>query len=413
MYFLLYDKWKIPVPAIAPRLSSAQAASGLMTGISTPFFGVWLAWRGFSAGQITLILSTGLVLRILAGPVTGIIADARNDRRAVMLYLYWAIAIGYGVLSLSGMLDIAASTAIAVLVASGVVVPLLESVSIRLAEQNGHHYGKIRLWASAAFILANVLGGAFVWRLGPGMAAPLLGLSALFCVISTLRLPAPVGLPPDDSFYHGLKRTCRETGELLRSGPFLLLLLTGSLAQGSHAFYYNFGGLHWHELGYSGLLIGMIWPLGVFAEITILRFAHRIITVLGPAQLLFWGGATCVLRWTVLAFDPPLTVVIAVQFLHGITFAFSHLGAMFFIQRAIPARLSATAQSLYFVSYSGLMLGVATYVSGMIYAAHGGQAYFLMSAMGGAAMASALVLNRVWQGGRLIATEVADPVAAN
>lgn len=398
---------------LAQRLSFAQATSGLMTGISTPFFGVWLAWRGWSASQITLILSAGLLLRILAGPITGILADARNDRRGAMLYLYWSILIGYGFLCLARHSLPFTSTAIAVLVASGVVLPLLESVSIRLAERNGHHYGKIRLWASSAFILSNVAAGIFVWKYGEVAIIPLLALTTLFCVISTYRLPPAAGLSAGDNFHHGLRRTCRETGELLRSRPFLLLLLTGSLAQGSHAFYYNFGGLHWHTLGYSGLQIGLIWPLGVFAEITILRFSHRLLRKLGPAQLLFWGGATCTIRWTIMAFDPPLAIVIAVQFLHGITFAFSHLGAMFFILRAIPARLSATAQSLYFVCYSGLTLGVATYLSGRIYAVHGGHAYFLMTLMGLSAMVAACWLHRAWQGRRLLSPDTGEALTVN
>lgn len=398
---------------IAQRLSFAQASSGLMTGISTPFFGVWLAWRGCSAGQITLILSAGLLLRILAGPITGILADARNDRRGTMLCLYWSILLGYGFLCLIHHALPLASVSVAVLVASGVVLPLLESVSIRLAERNGQHYGKIRLWASSAFILSNVAGGVFVWKYGEVAIAPLLVLTTLFCVISTSRLPHADASMSGDNFYLGIKRTCRETGELLRSGPFLLLLLTGSLAQGSHAFYYNFGGLHWHKLGYSGLLIGMIWPLGVFAEITILRFSHRLLRKLGPAQLLFWGAATCTFRWTIMAFDPPLAVVIAVQFLHGITFAFPHLGAMFFILRAIPARLSATAQSLYFVCYSGLTLGLATYLSGRIYAVHGGQAYFMMSIMGLAAMLAATQLNRAWHGRQLLTPDASEALASN
>ena len=353
----------------------------MATGIFTPFF--------------------GLFLRIFAGPLTGIIADARNDRRTVMLWLYWAIAIGYAVLSFATLQPTIAATAIAVMVATGVVLPLLESISVRLSEQHGYHYGRVRLWASSAFIVFNVVGGFCLWKFGTWVIAPLLGLTSFLCVASTLRLPTPTPGKKGD-FALGLHKTYRETIELMRSRSFLLLLATGSLAQGSHAFYYNFGGLHWHAMGYSGLLIGAIWPLGVFAEITILLFAHRILNVLDPAKLLFWGAATCVFRWTVMAFDPPLAIVVFAQCLHGLTFALPHLGIMFFIFRAVPHRLAATAQSLYFVCYTGLTLGIATYISGHIYAAHGGLAYLPMSLMGLAAMGCALLLKRSWNGGRIL-----------
>lgn len=397
--------------SIANRLSLAQASSGMATGVFTPFFGVWLAWRGLSAGQITLVLSSGLFLRIFAGPITGILADARNDRRIVMLWLYWAILLGYGILCFATIADVVAATAVAVMVASGVVVPLLESISVRLAERHGYRYGQVRLWASAAFIFCNVAGGYCLWRFGAWVIAPLLGATVCLCIVSTLALPAAHPNETRD-VASGLRKTLGETRTLLQSKDFLLLLVTGSLAQGSHAFYYNFGGLHWHAMGYSGMLIGAIWPLGVFAEITILMFAHRLLKALDPAWLLFLGGSVCVLRWTVMAFDPPLAVVVCAQFLHGFTFALSHLGAMFFIFRAVPARLAATAQSLYFVAYSGLVLGVATYASGLIYASFGGRAYLLMSAMGLAAMGCALCLRANWNGKRILQSDTADSIEA-
>ena len=49
------------------------------------------------------------------------------------------------------------------------------------------------------------------------------------------------------------------------------------------------------------------------------------------------------------------------------------------------------------------MFGIATYASGLIYAAHGGLAYLLMSAMGVAAIGFTLALGRMWNGKRLIA----------
>ena len=55
---------------------------------------------------------------------------------------------------------------------------------------------------------------------------------------------------------------------------------------------------------------------------------------------------------------------------------------------------------------------MATYASGIIYAAHGGKAYLLMSAMGFAAMGAAMLLKRNWNGKRVIQTGSEDAVAA-
>jgi hypothetical protein len=46
-------------------------------------------------------------------------------------------------------------------------------------------------------------------------------------------------------------------------------------------------------------------------------------------------------------------------------------------------------------------MGVATYASGPLYAAYGGRAYLLMSAMGVAALVFALLLAQSWSGARI------------
>ena len=223
-----------------------------------------------------------------------------------------------------------------------------------------------------------------------------------------MRCPNRKPDAPRGDFSIRMRATFAEARELLRSPVFLIFLAAASFDQGSHAFYYAYGGLHWRELGYSGTLIGIIWPLGVLAEIVLMSFSLRVFRALGATKLLLLGGIGCVLRWTILGFDPPLPFVIAAQFLHGATFAMAHLGAMYFILKAVPPRLAATAQSLYAVCWSGLALGFATMACGPLYARFGGQTYFLMAAMGLAAALLAFWLGRVWQGGRITAQAIEE-----
>ena len=399
--------------AIASRLGFSQAASGLVSGVFTPFFAAWLAWRGLSPSQIGAVLSAGLLLRALLGPASGIMADARNDRRTVMIVLYWAMLVGYGALNFVKAPVAVFVAAVSATVAFGSATPLLESVSVRLSERYGFNYGRVRLWASSAFVAANILGGILVTWFGIRIVAPWLAIGAGLCVLTTFLLPAPPPDHPRGDLVARLRATFGETRELLRSGVFLIFLAAASFDQASHAFYYGYGGLHWRALGYSGALIGILWPLGVFAEIALFSQSLRVLRVVGPTRLLLYGALGCALRWTILAFDPPMWLVVPAQFLHGATFALAHLGAMYFILRAVPSRLAATAQSLYFVCSAGLLMGIATYASGSLYATYGGQAYLLMAAMGVVATSFALLLARSWHGERILASgheEHADTV---
>jgi PPP family 3-phenylpropionic acid transporter len=390
------------VKHLSSRLSFSQFASGSISGVFTPLFGAWLAWRGLSAEAIAVLIASALMLRAIAGPLSGVIADARNDRRFVMLALYWVTLAGFGALNLIEKPYLIFLAAVPAYVAYGAATPLLESVSVRLAEHFGFDYGRVRTWASTAFVVMNVASGILAKFFGLGVVAPLLTLGAGACLVSTYVLPSPPVTTGRAPLRDRLKTTWDETRELLRAPVFLIFLAAASCEQSTHAFYYAYGGLHWLALGYSQLLIGIIWPLGVFAEIALFSQAPRVLKRFGPVQLLMMGGLVAVVRWTILAFDPPLALVIVAQFMHGGTFALAHLGAVFFVLRAVPPRLAATAQSLYFVCSQGVMMGVMTLASGGVYAQVGGRAYLLMTAIGIAGVAATLLLAKRWHGERII-----------
>ncbi len=395
---------------VALRLSFAQAASGLIGGAYTPFFGAWLAWKGLSPGEIGAVLSAGMLLRVAVSPLAGIVADARNDRRGMMFILYIVMLAGYGALNGITLPLLIFAAAVPANVAGGTITPLLESVSVRLAERFGFDYGHVRLWASTLFVAGNIGSGIAVSLWGLVAIAPWLAVSTGLGLMAVYALPKPPARAPASGLALRMRATFAEAHELLRSRVFLIFLAAASFDQGSHAFYYGYGGLHWRQLGYSGTLIGILWPLGVLAEIALMSMSLKVFRTLGSTRLLLLGGLGCVLRWSILGFDPPLPFVVFAQFLHGATFALAHLGAMYFILKAVPPRLAATAQSLYAVGSSGIMLGLATLASGPLYAQFGGRTYFLMAAMGLIAALFAFALGRTWNGERITAHTASDEI---
>ena len=393
-------------------MSAAWGAWGLSGGIYTPFFGAWLAYEGMSPTEIGTLLSAGMLLRVLVPPVTGIIADARNDRRTVMIVLVALQFLGY--LALNFVLTPFQIFVFAVLanVAGGAAGPLMDSISTRLAERLGFDYGHVKRWNSITFAVANVASGFAVSRFGLIVLAPWLSVSLALTLAAVWLLPAPPGRSTGQSLIK-LSATLAEARELLGSGAFLVFLFAASLDQGSHAFYYSYGGLHWRALGYSGALIGALWPLGVVIEALLFSVSLQLFRSIGATHLLVLGALGCVVRWTILAFDPPLVFVIVAQLLHGATYALAHLGAMYFILKAVSPRLSATAQSLYAVFSNGIVMGVATFAAGPLYGSYGGRTYLLMSAMGVASALFALWLGRAWHGGRITAgggEEIGDAI---
>ena len=73
-------------------------------------------------------------------------------------------------------------------------------------------------------------------------------------------------------------------------------------------------------------------------------------------------------RWTGMAFTTELPALIVLQALHAGTFAACHLGAMAFIQRALPGNGTALGQSIYYALGTGATQAVIYQFAGVLYA---------------------------------------------
>jgi len=175
---------------------------------------------------------------------------------------------------------------------------------------------------------------------------------------------------------------------------FFLFMIAASATQASHATFYVFGVLHLREQGISAAAIGTLWAISVLAEIALFWMAGSL-RLLSPLVLLLAGAAAGVLRWTAMAFDPPLAVLVALQLLHAGTFAATHLGAMHWISANVPESGAGTAQALLSSVANGVAMGGAMLLSGALYASVGGLSYLAMAALCFVGGVSAIML--AWQ----------------
>jgi PPP family 3-phenylpropionic acid transporter len=176
---------------------------------------------------------------------------------------------------------------------------------------------------------------------------------------------------------------------LVRDRSFLAIIAAAALIQASHAVYYGFSALQWQAAGLSGATIGILWAIGVIAEIAL--FAASAWRQFGPVFLLAVGAGGAVVRWGAMALDPPLPMLGMLQCLHAFSFGATHLGAVAFVARTAPRGLGASAQGYLAVALA-LAMALAMAISGQLYADFGGAAYVamaLLAALGGLCLLAA------------------------
>lgn len=379
---------------MAVRIALFYAAVFLIVGIHVPFWPLWLASRGMDAAEIGILLSASSWIRAVAPPLIAQAADRHGRRRRMIVLLTALTLASYALFDLAhGFAALLAVTLLAAICFSA-VIPLGENLAMLGAHARGFEYGRVRLWGSLTFILGAVFGG----RALVGSEADLvlwLMLGALgLTVTAALALP-DVGPPPARA------RRAPIAG-LLSSRVFVVFLLAVGLTQASHAAYYGFATLHWRAAGLSEDVIGALWAEGVVAEIALFAVSGAAARRLGPVRLLAIAVVGGMVRWTVLGATTELAAIAAAQLLHAATFAAAHLAAMHFILRAVPAEVSATAQSLYAGLAMGVLMGLAMMLAGSLYGDFGGSAFLAMAALSAAGGIAALALARLWDGGRIV-----------
>jgi MFS transporter, PPP family, 3-phenylpropionic acid transporter len=396
--------------SFAWRLGFLYAALFLVVGCYLPYMPVWLHWRSLDAGEIAVLLAAPLFTRILFTPLISFAADFVGGRRTIVIALAWGALFSFILLWAANGFWQMLFASILLAINWTTIMPLVETIAVGGIRTGALDYGRVRLWGSLSFIAASLGCGIMIDRIGPEVVLTFLVGATLLLVIGAHFLPRELGgrkhVAPNT--LRGLKLA--DVIDLVRAPLFLLFLLAASLILGSHAVYHSFGTLNWRTQGIPDGVIGVLWSVGVVAEVALFAVSGRVIAYCGTARLLMLAGLAATLRWSVLAVDPPLWIIGPIQTLHAMSFGAAHLAAIHFLTHAIPENRAATAQGIYAAVVAGLVLGIATVASGPLYSAFAGGAYGAMAALALAGAASAYRLTKTWHGG-LVTGAAASPKA--
>lgn len=370
------------------RLALFYASTFLALGVHLPFLPVWLTARGLDPQTIGIVLALPMILRLFAIPMATRLADRHDALRAVIGTAAATAAAGFAVL---GAVEGAVPIAVVYALAATAFMPLfvLSDVYALRGLPDRRAYGPVRIWGSAAFIVAN-LGAGYLLDIVPARDLIWLVVAGMgVCAAAAWMLP-PLAFRPIGGA--GAPPPARA---LLRDPSFIAVAAAASLIQGSHALYYGFSTLDWHAQGFGGGAIGMLWAVGVMAEIALFALSPRLPAAFTPGVLILIGGAGALVRWIAMALDPPaLLLLLLLQCLHGLSFGATHLGTLAFIARAAPAGLAATAQG-YLAVTTGLAIAGATGLSGLLYGRFGAAAYAAMALIAGAGVIAAVAAHRM------------------
>ncbi|WP_428033973.1 MFS transporter [Amphritea sp.] len=355
------------------RLSGFYFFYFSLLGAMVPYWSLYLKSFGFNAETIGGLMAILMASRIVAPNIWGWLADRTGERLRIVRYgAFFTCLIFVLIFWQEGAWGIA-------MVMAGfsffwnAVLPQFEVLTLTHLKGREELYSRIRLWGSVGFIAA-VMGIGWLLDLVsirwlPGI---MLGLMVMIWISSLFvegKAPA---------------RNSNESGfmqQLLRPQVVVFFLIC-LLVQFSHGPYYTFYSVLMDSLGYSRTEIGLLWSVGVVAEVLIFILMPRLIGGLGLRKLMIISLLLSVLRWLLIGLIPEnLWLMLFAQMLHAVSFGVLHVVGIALVHHYFSPSNHGQGQAMFSSFGFGVGGALGALCSGMMWETLGADATFCVAAI--------------------------------
>lgn len=368
------------------RLSGFYLFYFALLGSSAPFLALYFHHLGFSSARIGELVAIPMLMRCIAPNLWGWLGDYSGQRLAIVRFGAVCTLLAFALIVFDKSYAWLAMVMAVHAFFWHAVLPQFEVITLAHLHDQPGRYSQVRVWGSVGFLLAVVAVGFLLEHFSLDLYPYLLLVILAGIVLASWQVPS--ARPVDeqskvdgDGFFR----------QLTRPGV-IAFYLSVALMQFSHGPYYTFLTLHLEYLGYGRGAIGLLWSLGVVAEVLIFMVMSRILQRFSVRQVLVVSFLLAALRWMILGQWAELPVVLLfAQLLHAATFGSFHAAAIDFVRRSFAGRQQGQGQALY-AALSGTGGALGALYAGYSWNSLGPAWTFAIASLA-ALLASALILS--------------------
>ena len=273
---------------------------------------VYLIGKGYSASQVSLLISVAALANMITQPIIGSLTD-KFGMRPVNMVMFAATCIAAGLFVIApNFLIIVFAYAAMNLMMNG-VNPTVE----RMATSSPYSYGSIRVWGSIGFAVGTQLTGIIYDNIAP--VAPYVGviiamLIAIFGFWGTNpRLAETEAAKIEDSEADEVAPVSTKT--LLTNKKFLYYLVLQILFSAVTGAAYSFCPAFLTSKGLEASTASTILAVATLLEIPLLLFSSKFMDKIANKTLLLSIFALVVVEMVIYGLNLPLPLVIVATFL--------------------------------------------------------------------------------------------------
>jgi len=343
------------------RLSSFYFFYFAVVGALIPYWGVYLKSLGYTSQDVGVISAIILATRIVAPNFWGWLADKTQQRlriirqgSAVACLFFAGVLINH---EYSWLIFVVSCYTFF----WHAVLPQFEVITLAYLENQYQRYGQIRLWGSIGF-MATVVGLGWLFDYLPVRFLPVAILSFLTLIfLSSLTLTRRLGNRHSESSAGFLS--------LVMQPAMISFLVSGFLLQLAHGPYYTFYSLYLQEnYGYTSTATGLLWALGVLAEVGIFLVMPKIMHNFSVRNLLLISFFMAGIRWCLIGYCANwLWMLIFAQLLHAFSFGTAHAASIEIVRTHFKGAHQGQGQALYSSFSFGMGGAVGALVGGLLW----------------------------------------------
>ncbi|KGD63247.1 hypothetical protein Y5S_03522 [Alcanivorax nanhaiticus] len=360
-----------------------------LLGTLVPYWSLYLKDLGFSAAAIGALMAIPQLTKVGAPNLWGWLADRSGQRLRIIRAGNLMAALAFLPVFWIDTFWNMAFLLIAFSFFWNAVLAQFEVLTLQSLGKQAHRYSHVRLWGSVGFIISVLLLGEVLDRMGTGLLPWVLSGLLWLLWIGTLTLPAGKSVENhEESAPPSLLAT------LVRR-EVCLFLLASFLMQMSHGPYYTFYSIHLEEMGFSKLVTGGLWALGVLAEVGLFLVMHQLMRRFSLPWILTGSLLLASLRWLIIGLcGDSLHWLLLAQCLHAATFGSFHAASIAWVHRQFGERLAGQGQALYSSLGFGAGWAAGAALSGVLWP-YWGERLFLAAAAVALLSATIMVMGRV------------------
>lgn len=338
----------------------------------TPFLVLHYREQGVSGLRLGVLVAVAPLMSLVGAPLLAALGDALRRPRGMLVAALTTAIVASQVIRWSPAYLWLAGGVVLFSLAMSPVVPTVDAMVIEGLGAERHRYGRFRAWGSVGWAVTAPIAGWLTDRAG---------LRAAFVVFPLLTL-VTITLVSGFDIEHasGEKVAWWRLGEF-SGGRWREFLMVGFLAGLVTTVSMQYLFLYFDDLGATRGMIGIALMVSAVSEPLVMWGSRRLLSRWDSASLIGAALVTLAIRLVLNGLVGSPWGLVAVQILHGPSYALLWVGAVTKAGELAPEGRAGAAQGVMGAMLTGLGPAVGGVIGGVIYSAVGAPGLFRMAAI--------------------------------